>query len=189
MIRQLSCFSVVLFLCCSSLCCSSSAQNIAPTPTATPGVTSTTPGEVQQFQGIEDKWDAAVNARDQYALELVLSPLYVGISANGNISTRNQEIADALSNQDKTLNLNQKVITVRVLGDIAVANGTYALHHKVGSNEVDERGVFTHVFQRQHNLWMCVNSQRTLVSQEGAGKGKKKQGAGEPFHIPLFPKG
>src|SRR5581483_11803868 len=100
------------------------------------------------------------NTRDQYSLELVLSPVFVGIAANGDISTRNQQLAGVISEPDKTLHLEQKVITVRLLGDTAVANGTYVLHHKVGSNAVDEKGVFTHVFQRLRNSWVCVNSQQ-----------------------------
>jgi ketosteroid isomerase-like protein len=95
-----------------------------------------------------------------------------------------------ISDPDKTLHLDQRVITVRMLGDIAVANGTYVLHHKLGNNEVDEKGVFTHVFERGHNSWVCVNSQRTLLREDGPqGKGKKKQSQAElPFHIPLFSK-
>ena len=187
MMRKSLCFVAVLLLCPVVAI----AQNPAPAGAQAPGVTSTSTGEVQQFQNIEDTWDNAVNTRDQFSLELVLSPPYVGIAASGDITTRNQEIADAISNQDKTLHLEQKVITVRVLGDIAVANGTYALHHKGGSNQVDERGVFTHVFERQHNKWQCVNSQRTLVREDNPGKGKKKKSgqAEEPFHIPLFSKG
>jgi ketosteroid isomerase-like protein len=187
MMRKSLCFIAILLICPVVAI----AQNPAPAGAAAAGVTSTSSGEVQQFQNIEDTWDNAVNTRDQFSLELVLSPLYVGIAASGDITTRNQEIADAISNQDKTLHLEQKVITVRVLGDIAVANGTYALHHKGGSNQVDERGVFTHVFERQHNKWQCVNSQRTLVRAEEPGKGKKKQSkpGEEPFHIPLFSKG
>lgn len=187
MMRKSLCFIAILLICPAVAL----AQNPAPAGAAAAGVTSTSTGEVQQFQNIEDTWDNAVNARDQFSLELVLSPLYVGIAASGDITTRNQEIADAISNQDKTLHLEQKVITVRVLGDIAVANGTYALHHKGGSSQVDERGVFTHVFERQHNKWQCVNSQRTLVREDNPGKGKKKKSgqAEEPFHIPLFSKG
>jgi ketosteroid isomerase-like protein len=187
MMRKSLCLIVVLLVCPVV----AMTQNPAPAGAPAAGVTSTSIGEVQQFQKIEETWDNAVNSRDQYSLELVLSPLYVGIAASGDITTRNQEIADAISNQDKTLHLEQKVITVRVLGDIAVANGTYALHHKAGSNEAVERGVFTHVFERQHNTWQCVNSQRTLVREEGPGKGKKKQSgqAAQPFHIPLFSRG
>lgn len=155
-------------------------------------MTSTTSPEVQEFQKVEDKWSDAVNARDQYSLELVLSPLFVGISATGDISTRNQQLADVISDADKTLHLEQHIITVRMLGDIAVANGTYVLHHKVSSGPVDEKGVFTHVFEKQHNNWVCVNSQRTVLREDGpAGKQKKKPSSqGDlPFHIPLFSKG
>jgi ketosteroid isomerase-like protein len=186
MTHRFLCIPAVLLLCCGAF-----GQDPAPAPLATaPGVTSTAVPEVQEFQKIEDKWTDAVNGRDQYGLELVLSPLYVGISASGDISTRNQQLADVISDPDKTLHLDQRVITVRMLGDIAVANGTYVLHHKLGNNEVDEKGVFTHVFERGHNSWVCVNSQRTLLREDGPqGKGKKKQSQAElPFHIPLFSK-
>ena len=74
--------------------------------------------------------------------------MFVGIAANGDVTTRNQQVAQLLGGDDKTLNLAQKVVTVRMLGDIAVANGTYTLHHKLNSGEVDEKGVFTQVFER-----------------------------------------
>jgi ketosteroid isomerase-like protein len=186
MTRNLLCFSAVLLLCCGVF-----AQDPAPPQAPSSGVTTTASPEVQQFQQIEDKWDTAVNTRDQYSLELVLSPLFVGISANGDITTRNQQLSDVISDPDKTVHLEQHVITVRLLGDIAVANGTYTLHHKVGSNQVDERGVFTHVFEKQRANWVCVNSQRTVLRQDGPpGKNKKKSSEGDlPFHIPLFSKG
>lgn len=167
------------------------AQNPAPAQTPPNGVTSTASPEVQEFQKIEDKWDDAVNARDQYSLELVLSPLFVGISATGDITTRNQQLSDVISDPDKTMHLEQHVITVRMLGDIAVTNGTYVLRHKVGGSQVEERGVFTHVFEKQRSNWVCVNSQRTVLRQDGPpGKSKKKSSEGDlPFHIPLFSKG
>ena len=83
-----------------------------------------------------------MNTRDQYSLELVLSPLFVGISANGDITTRNQELVGVIKSEDKTEHLEQRVITVRMLGDTAVANGTYVLHHKASSGPTDEKGVF-----------------------------------------------
>ena len=49
------------------------------------------------------------------------------------MTTRNQQVVQVISSEDKTLYLTQKVVTVRMLGDIAVANGTYTLHHKVNS--------------------------------------------------------
>ena len=149
---------------------------------------STESPEVTQFQKLEDAWSTAVNAHDQYGLENVLSPLFVDVAANGDITTRNQQVVQVITGEDKTIHLTQKVITVRMLGDIAVANGTYALHHKVGTSEEDEKGVFTHVFERLRGGWACINSQRTLVQENAGqkGKGKKPSTTEEPFHFPFL---
>ena len=182
--RFLWSFSAVFFSCCMA-----AAQSPTPDPASAsvppsdkPGVTETISPEILEFQKIEDSWSDAVNRRDQYSLELVLSPLYVDISANGDVTTRNQQVAQVISGDDKTLYLTQKVITVRMLGDIAVANGTYNLHHKANSGEVDEKGIFTQVFERVHGGWLCINSQRTLLRQDAA---KKREASPEsPFHLP-----
>jgi len=163
------------------------APDAAPTSGASPaaegnGATETISPEILEFQKIDDGWSDAVNRRDQYSLELVLSPLFVDVSASGDVTTRNQQVAQVISGEDKTLYLTQKVVTVRMLGDIAVANGTYTLHHKAASGEVDEKGIFTQVFERVHSGWLCINSQRTLLRQDAA---KKKESAPEsPFHLP-----
>ncbi|MGO9318421.1 MAG: nuclear transport factor 2 family protein [Terracidiphilus sp.] len=169
--------------------CSVVAQNPAPAPVAPlPPVTSAESPAIRDFQKIEDAWSNAINVRDQYALELVLSPLFVDVSAGGDITTRNQQLAQLITGEDKTLHLEQKVITVRMLGDIAVANGTYVMHHKAGSAQVDEKGVFTHVFERARGGWMCINSQRTRLPENTSPKSKKQSNAEMPFHIPFIGK-
>jgi ketosteroid isomerase-like protein len=166
------------------------AQNAAPAPPAAqPAVTSAGSPQIREFQKVEDAWAGAINQRDQYALELVLSPLFVDVAASGDITTRNQQLAQLITLDDKTLHLDQKVITVRMVGDIAVANGTYVLHHKSGSAEKDEKGVFTHVFEHTRGGWVCINSQRTLLREDSNAKQKKPSNAEMPFHIPLFGKG
>jgi len=181
-IRLVAALSLIL-----PFCCLATAQSQAPAPLQSAAASAESP-ENRQFQKIEDTWSNAINQRDQYSLELVLSPLFVDISATGDITTRNQQLAELITGGDKTLHLEQRVITVRMLGDTAVANGTYVLHHKVGSVEKDEKGVFTHVFQRAHNGWLCINSQRTLLREDSNAKPKKQSGAEMPFHIPLFSK-
>jgi hypothetical protein len=182
MVRVLTCFSLALLSCCLA-----NAQNAAVAPVAPPATSAVSP-EIKEFQKIEDSWSTAVNDRDQYGLELVLSPLFVDVSASGDITTRNQQVASVLTGEDKTIHLDQRVITVRMLGDIAVANGTYALHHKVGTGEGNEKGIFTHVYERAHGTWLCINSQRTVLREDSNAKQKKQSNAEMPFHIPLFSK-
>lgn len=160
--------------------------------TATPA-TSTGSPEIQELQKVEDSWSSALNQRDQYALELVLSPLFVNVSATGDVTTRNQQVANMLTDPDKTEATDMRVVTVRMLGDVAVANGTYSYTHKAEGKEQEEKGVFTHVFQRQHGNWVCLNAQRTLLREDTLGKGGKTKTKSEskaelPFHIPLFSK-
>jgi ketosteroid isomerase-like protein len=184
MTRFSVCFSAFLLICCAL-----SAQS--PAPAAVPvqtSATSTASPEILQFQKIEDSWSEAVNGRDQYALELVLSPLFVDVSATGDITTRNQQVAMAITGEDKSIHLDQRVITVRMLGDVAVANGTYVLHHKVGSAEANEKGIFTHVYERAHGSWLCINAQRTVLREDSNAKQKKQSSVEMPFHIPLFSK-
>jgi ketosteroid isomerase-like protein len=169
--------------------CLAAAQTSNPSPAADkPQVTSTDAPEVAQFQKIEDTWSTAVNERDQYTLELVLSPLFVDIAASGEITTRNQQLALVIAGVDRTLHITQRVITVRMMGDIAVANGTYTLHHKLNTAAVDENGIFTHVFERVRGGWICVNSQRTAVHDDSGTKNKKPSAAESPFHIPFLGK-
>lgn len=168
----------------------------APTPVAATAPANTAAAtidspEIRELQKVEDSWSIALNNRDQYGLELVLSPLFVGVSANGDITTRNQQVVSLINQEDKTASTDMHVITVRMLGDVAVANGTYSFTHKINGNVVDEKGVFTHVFQRVRGNWLCLNAQRTMLREEapsGKSKGKSKSQADLPFHIPLFSK-
>ena len=190
MIRT-SLITAALILSCCTVLAQTPAGQAPPAPAAPagPAVESTDGAELAEFQKIEDAWSDAVNRKDQYGLELVLSPLFIDVSASGDITTRNQQVVQVINNEDKTLYLTQKVIAVRLLGDTAVANGTYTLHHKTSAGPVDEKGVFTHVFLRVRGGWLCVNSQRTLLQAMAKAKPSKKQStAEEPFHIPFFSK-
>ena len=183
--------AILLSFCTASLFAHAQAAAApVPQPTQIAGVATTDAPEVAQFQKVEDSWALSVNNRDQYGLELALSPLFVDIAASGDVTTRNQQIAQLINGTDKSLHIDQKVITVRTLGDVAVVNGTYTLHHKnANGNAVDEKGVYTHVFQRVHNNWLCINAQRTTLREDAPGqKQKKKSDAELPFHIPLFSK-
>jgi ketosteroid isomerase-like protein len=195
MTRLEFCASALFLTCSASISIAQAPAQAVPsaaTPAATVpvNVTTTASPEVREFQKVEDNWSESINNRDQYGLELVMSPLFVDVSAGGDITTRNQQVATIIGGEDKSLRIDQRVITVRMLGDVAVASGTYALHHRVSGAEANEKGIFTHVFQRNHGSWLCINSQRTLLREDANAKQQKKQStAAMPFHIPLFSKG
>jgi hypothetical protein len=164
------------------------AQQAATEETAKPET------QLEAMQHIEDSWSTALAKRDQYGLELVLSPQFVNISAEGDVRTRNQEIAYTLTKYPDLISLEQKVVSVRTLGDVAVVNGTYILRRRASGHPLDEKGVFSHVYQRTRSTWQCINAQRTIVVEQAVGKTKpagteRKTSAELPFHIPLLHKG
>jgi ketosteroid isomerase-like protein len=150
---------------------------------------------VAQMQTVEDSWDAAVAKHDQFGLENLLARDFVGISAEGDITTRNQQISHLFIAGAEPVSLTQKVISARVIGDLAVVNGTYVMEWQGASDQqkVAEKGVFTHVFRKNSaGNWQCINSQRTVVATEEERKKKataqhtSKSNAALPLHIPLI---
>ena len=163
-----------------------SAQRIQAADSGT-----TQPPEIKEFQQIEDQWSDAVVKSDQFQMDLLLSPLYVGISATGDIATRNQQIALLFDKTAGLQSMEQKVASVREFGDTALVSGTYIVKRRNNGVVHEERGIFTHVYTRTHNRWSCVNSQLTAVVEQTDTKQKttQKSNAEQPFHIPLFHKG
>jgi ketosteroid isomerase-like protein len=145
------------------------------------------------MQQVEDAWDAAVSKHDQFALENLLGADFVGIAADGDVTTRNQQIAHLFVAGAEPASLSQKVVGARVLGSVAIVNGTYQMQWRGGGEKVAEKGVFTHVFRRSTaGAWQCINSQRTVVATEEdrkKGAARSKSGAALPLHIPLVYQG
>lgn len=156
---------------------------------------------VQEMQRVEDAWDAALNKKDQYGLENVLSPQLVDIAATGDVTTRNQDVAKLFAKDELPISTTQKVLTVRVLTEgVVLVSGTYIMRWPGPADSstqgtVAEKGIFTQVFQAVGGRWLCVNSQRTVVAEQmpqakvKSNTPKTKSNAAEPFHIPLVYKG
>jgi ketosteroid isomerase-like protein len=147
------------------------------------------------MQQVEDRWNDAVTKRDQYALELVLAPQFIGISATGDVTTRNQQIARLFVKGEEPDSLSQKVVSVRFVGDVAIVNGTYVMSWKTDKGPVLEKGIFSHVFEHVRTNWLCLNSQRTVVAEDSKRAAtpekpkSKRTDAQLPAHIPLIYKG
>jgi hypothetical protein len=151
------------------------------------------PPQVAEFQKIEDQWSTALVKQDQFTLENILSPTFIDLSSMGEITTRNQQVADMYEKGvPQAMTMEQRVVNVRIIEDVAVVDGTYVERTKLNGIQREERGLFTHVYQHVRGNWVCVQSQRTAVVEQGDEKKKsekKKSDAELPFHIPLFHNG
>jgi len=179
--------AVALFQACG-LCLGAGAEN-------QPAQTSAVPAAFHEMQQVEDRWSDAVTKRDQYGLELVLAPQFIGISASGDVTTRNQQIAHLFVKNEGPDSLEQKVVSVRFVGEVAIVNGTYVMSWKGEKAPVVEKGIYSHVFEHVRSNWLCLNSQRTVVAEDTKGPAAKEKpkakrsDAALPMHVPLVYKG
>jgi ketosteroid isomerase-like protein len=141
--------------------------------------------EIAKVRTIESNWANALVKKDQYALDLALSPNYVDISATGEVTTKDQQIARLFSQNYPLTAYNETITSIRVLGDTAIAQGTYTLRRKWGDAMQEDRGIFTHVYQRTRTSWQCINGQRTIVREQVAAPRKTEKAGELPFHIPF----
>ena len=118
------------------------------------------------FRRLRTTGPIAINSRDQYGLELVLSPAvcrrlrhrrhhHAQPAGGPGDHRRRQDAAPGPAGHHRA----------------------HAGRHRRGqrhlraapqgrSGPVDEKGVFTHVFERVHGGWVCINSQRTSLRED-----------------------
>jgi hypothetical protein len=155
--RHLSFVPPILFALLSSVSQTSAQQAGAHQASQLP--------DKQAFQQIEDRWSQAIAKRDQYALELVLSPQLIDVSAWGDQTTLNQQIAMLFEKDAEPLSLDPRVTDVRTFGEVAIVLGSYDEQLRVNGKPVRQTGMFTHIYQNERGNWLCVNAQRTLHAE------------------------
>lgn len=134
------------------------------------------PPQIKTFQGIEDDWSTSLVKADQYGMELLLSPYFVNISAAGDVDSRDQFIAFLFAKgATRPYSLEQRVVSVRVFGDVAVVSGTYESKVLEEGVPTQENGVFTNVFAETHGRWLCVNAQQTGLLNEPLRKMRRRR--------------
>ena len=136
-------------------------------------VQASAPADAETFQQLENRWSEAIGKRDQYALELVLAPELVDISETGDVTTRNQQIAMLLKKGGEALSLDQRVLSVRIFDNVAVVVGAYSELRRIHGKPIIGIGMFTHVYHIARGNWLCINAQRTPITE---GAVQKKHG-------------
>jgi hypothetical protein len=135
--------------------------------------------QAAEIQNVLDHWDDAVDQHDAYALELILAPQFINISDNGLVTDRDQKVADFVMKKGPHFILVQKVVSMHMLDDVAVVNGTYDRVYKASTLNhtplIDQKGVFTQIYIRARSSWQCINSQRTLIVENAVDEKKSKK--------------
>ena len=112
----------------------------------------------------EAEWAALATKRNPQVLERILAKDYAGVSDDGTVRNKAQEIAywntlplDAAANPPKT--------TLRQFGDTVLFHGDQLLAPKAGAAPV--RILWTDVWMFRDGQWQVVGSQNATVAPKG----------------------
>ena len=112
-----------------------------------------------------EEYKQAVLDRDIPLLQRIWNEDYTFINPNGGIANRAQRIANLTSgNTNLDVIDNEREITVRVYGDMAVVQNLSTLHGQFNGVPVDTHLRGTFVWVRRDGRWRLVTNQLTAVT-------------------------
>ena len=167
--------AIALALSAAAIGCESSTPVATPTdPTRSISVTpdapnaaragAMSPQELAVRAAMDDFKQAIIDA-DVDALARTWTDDYTFINPQGVLVTRAQRLANLASgNTDVNVIDNEREITVRVYGDMAVVQNLSTLHGRFNGvpTDTDLRGTF--VWVRRHGRWQLLTNQLTAAS-------------------------
>ena len=113
---------------------------------------------------VEQRWVAALDARDVAALGCLLDPSFVDSDWRGGVRTGPQVLAELPQRQKYAQRL--EIEGTRIVGDVGLVNGLNRLSDPQGKEVASVR--FTDVFVYRGGAWIALAAQETLV-RSGSG--------------------
>jgi uncharacterized protein (TIGR02246 family) len=112
---------------------------------------------------LERDWADAMKAGDADKVAQVLADDWMAIGYDGSKATKKSLVADVKSGKDKAESVDFGPMDVKVLGNVAIVQGSDT--EKSVSNGKDSSGkwVWTDVFVKRDGKWLAVRSQNAMV--------------------------
>lgn len=118
------------------------------------------------IEALEKKWSAALAANDAAALAPLLADDWTNVDTDGSIQTKAEFLESLKSGELKFTSCTLGKINVRVYGDTAVVVGEDASKGTNGGEAFDEKGIFTDVWVKKGDAWVCVATQSAVLGGE-----------------------
>ena len=119
----------------------------------------------REVEQLEDKWRHAQLAGDADAMEALLDDEYIGITANGLVTTKTQQLERVRAKRAQLSRLEFSDVKVKILGQTAVVT---CLAEVEGTNDgVPIHGMYryTRVYARLANgSWKIMNFEATRIA-------------------------
>jgi ketosteroid isomerase-like protein len=126
----------------------------------------------KEIEALEMDWRQAQLTNNVSAVDRLLADDYLGISANGTLETKADELTRRRAGSLHITQLDLSDIKVRIYGDTAVVTSRADVVGRNGDRDVSGRYRYTRVYSNRDGQWRIVSFEASRVS---GGGGEAKQ--------------
>jgi hypothetical protein len=117
----------------------------------------------QSLKQLEQDWSDATKVGDTDKLGTIVADDWIGISYDGNITTKKKIMADVKSGKEKTDSIEMGPMDVKVIGNVAVVQGSDTEKSSMNGKDTSGKWVWMDVFVKRDGKWVAVRSQSAMV--------------------------
>jgi ketosteroid isomerase-like protein len=118
----------------------------------------------KEIEGLELDWRQAQLSNNVSEVDRLLADDYLGISANGTLETKADELARRRSGELHITQLDLSDIKVRIYGDTAVVTSKADLVGRNGDHDISGRFRYTRVYSNRMGQWRIVSFEASRIS-------------------------
>lgn len=117
----------------------------------------------KEIEALEMQWRNAVVGNNVSVMDHLLADDYIGISANGTVETKAQELAQSKAGTIRIQSLDLSDLKVRVFGDTAVVTSRAQLTGVNGQSDISGNYRYTRVYNKRLGQWKIVSFEASRI--------------------------
>ena len=126
--------------------------------------------EREQVAALEMVWRQAQLANDVTAMDKLLSDDYLGITANGEVVTKNQQLEHMRQRQLVINKLEMSDLKIKLIGQIAIVTSLARIVGSLDGDALNGNFRYTRVYQRlPSGVWKITNFEATRARGGNSG--------------------
>jgi ketosteroid isomerase-like protein len=143
----------------------------------------------QQVEELEQQWRTAQLAGDVAMMDKLLSDDYIGISMNGQVNTKAQQLARVNSRRVTLTRLDLTEMKVKLIGAIAIVTSRAEVEGTSDGESVKGTYRYTRVYQHlPTGAWKITSFEATRIPQPGSPSSRASSPTNPPNPSRLFEK-
>jgi ketosteroid isomerase-like protein len=117
----------------------------------------------QTLQQLETDWANAIKDGDVDKVASYLADDWTGLAYDGKLITKKKLLADIKSGKDAATSVEMGPMEVKVLGKVAVVQGSDVEKSTTDGKDTSGKWVWTDVFEMRDGKWLAVRSQSAML--------------------------